>query len=121
MKKYFYRIGHKSEGLWYDKNGNFTGRIHTEEFKFINASELQMPFETKLVNYISVADSLEHLYQWFTKEEILILQKKGFNLEEWIAEDWKFYDFYKHNVINKETSILNNIIYLDYERNKSSK
>jgi len=112
--KLFYRVANHEtqQGLWYDQNGAFTGKIHTDEFNFINASQLQMPFEPELVNYLSVADSLEHLYQWFTKEEIIILQKRGYCLEEWIAEDYKFYELYQHNVINKETSILNNKIIL---------
>lgn len=29
-----------------------------------------------------------------------------------VADDYKFYDLYDHNVINKESSIINNIIIL---------
>lgn len=108
MKRYFYRIGHPTIGLWYSKDGEFTGFIHTEQFNWIGVSVLNMPFEEQLVGWISAADSLDHLYQWFTKEEILALQLKGYVIEEWIATDYKFYELYQHNVINKETSILNN-------------
>jgi hypothetical protein len=106
--KLFYRIGNQSTGLWYNQSGEFTGNIHKDELNWLQAAHLTMPFSEELVNYISVADSLEHLYQWFTKQEIRILQTKGFFIEEWIAEDFKFYDLYKHNVINQKTSILNN-------------
>lgn len=74
MKKLFYRIGiDTEEGLWYTKKGEFTGLIH-RDFKWLKASSLEMPFDTELVGYLSVADSLEHLYQWFTREEIIALQ-----------------------------------------------
>ena len=111
MSKFFYRIGTDStEGLWYNKEGVHTGLIHTE-FKWLGASSLQMPYEPELVGYISVADSLEHLYSWFTRNEILRLQDVGFSILEYIADDFKFYDLYKHNVISKN-SILHNKIKL---------
>ncbi len=68
-----------------------------------------MPFEQELVGYISVADSLEHLYQWFSREEILKLQENGFSILEYIADDYKFYDLYKHNVINQFSELNNKI------------
>lgn len=108
MKRYFYRIGHPTIGLWYAANGEFSGAINTDEFKWLQASCLNMPFEPELVGWISVADSLEHLYQWFSRQELIALQKDGYVIEEWIATDYKFYELYKHNVIKKETSILNN-------------
>lgn len=112
MKKLFYRVGTDSkEGLWYDKEGNFTGLIHTE-FDFCGASSLQMPFEQTLVGYLSVADTLEHLYTWFSRDEILRLQHKGYSIYEYLATDFKFYDMYKHNVINQTTSLITNKIHL---------
>ena len=108
MDKLFYRIGTENfQGLWYDNGGVFTGLIH-KEFSFCNASQLQMPFEKELIGYISVADSLEHLYSWFNKVEIVKLQELGFSILEYLATDYKFYDLYKHNVINQNTSILHN-------------
>lgn len=112
MKKLFYRVGVETkEGLWYDKEGKFTGLIHTE-FNWCNASKLQMPFDNKLIGYLSVADTLEHLYQWFSKQELLKLQDIGFNIYEYISDDYKFYNLYQHNVINQKTSVINNIILL---------
>jgi hypothetical protein len=111
MSKFFYRIGTDStEGLWYNKEGKHTGLIHTE-FSWLGASSLIMPFEPELVGYISVADSLEHLYSWFKKDEILKLQDVGFSILEYISDDYKFYELYKHNVIN-QNSILHNKIKL---------
>lgn len=46
MEKLFYRIGIDNEqGLWYNKKGEFTGLIY-HEFNWMNASQLQMPFDT---------------------------------------------------------------------------
>jgi hypothetical protein len=110
MKKTFYRVGTDStEGLWYNKNGEFTGLIH-DEFKWINASNLIMPFEQELVGYLSVADSLEHLYQWFSKEELIKLKEIGFKIFEYEAINYKFYDLYKHNVICEKTSKIINVL-----------
>lgn len=107
--RYFYRIGtEEGTGLWYSKEGKFTGKIHRPEFSWLSASSLQMPFEQQLVGYLSVADSLEHLYQWFSKANIINLQDLGFTIEEYISNDYKFYDLYKHNIINQKTSKLNN-------------
>jgi len=71
-----------------------------------------MPFEQELVGFLSVADSLEHLYDWFSKEEIIRLQNIGYNVYEYQASEVKYYNLYKHNVICEKTSIINNIIKL---------
>lgn len=109
MNKFFYRISTDStEGLWYNKEGVYTRLIHTQ-FNWLGASSLFMPYEPELVGYLSVADSLEHLYFWFTRDEILKLQEVGFFIYEYIAEDYKFYDLYKHNVINQNSLLHNKI------------
>jgi hypothetical protein len=104
--RYFYRIGNQTTGLWYNKIGNFTGVIHTDAYAWLGASALEMPFDEEIKGFLSVADSLEHLYQWFSKEEILKLQEEGFCIEEWVATTYKYYEPYKHNVICESTSIL---------------
>jgi len=112
MTKLFYRVGTDStEGLWYDKDGNFTGLIHGP-FSFCTNSKLEMPFDHEIVGFLSVADSLEHLYQWFPRKDILKLQTAGFYILEYSATDWKFYESFQHNVINQHTSILTNKLIL---------
>lgn len=112
QKKLFYRVGVETQqGLWYDKNGDFTGLIHTK-FNWCKASQLKMPFDLQLRGYLSVADSLEHLYKWFSREEIIKLQNEGFYIYEYEATDYKFYDLYQHNVINQNTSVITNRIIL---------
>ena len=112
MSKLFYRIGvDNQQGLWYNKSGEFTGLIR-KQYNWLTASVLIMPFEQELVGYLSVADSLEHLYQWFSREEILKLQEDNFLVYEYLASDFKFYNLYNHNVINESTSVLHNKIKL---------
>lgn len=107
MRK-FYRVGtEKQEGLWYDKKGNFTGLIHNK-FNFCLNSKLEMPFDKELIGWLSVADSLDHLYQWFTREDILKLQEEGFCILEYESINFKFYEPFKHNVIDQKTSIITN-------------
>lgn len=103
--KHYYRIGKEGVGLWYDQEGKFTGNIHND-FTWLTASKLEMPFEDELIGFISVADSLQHLYQWFSVAEIKELQEQGFFIEEWASNDVKYYDLYQHNVILKSSSIL---------------
>ena len=106
MEKTFYRVGTATnEGLWYDKKGGFTGLIHNE-FDFCSNSKLEMPFDNDLVGWLSVANSLEHLYTWFTRDDIIKLQDEGFAILEYKAIDYKFYTPFQHNVINEKTSIL---------------
>ncbi len=110
--KLFYRIDSDSlTGLWYNKEGLHTGLIH-KELTWLGASSLTMPFEPELVGYISVTDSLEHLYTWFPKFEILKLQELGFSILEYSSNDVKFYDFYQHNVIHQKNSVLESRIKL---------
>lgn len=110
MEKFFYRVGTlEQEGLWYNKRGEHVGLIHTK-FNFCINSNLEMPFDKELMNYLSVADSLEHLYQWFPKEDIIKLQDHGFSILEYKAVDYKFYDMFQHNVINQHTSELTNVL-----------
>jgi len=106
----FYRVGvDTAEGLWYTPEGEYTGKIH-DEFSWLKASELKMPYDKEVVGYLSVADSIEDLYKWFDKEEIIRLQKLGFKVYEYEATDWKFYEPYQHNLINQKTSKIKNII-----------
>ena len=103
-KRLFYRVGVDSaEGLWYTPQGEFTGKIHNE-YNWLSASKLEMPYDEEVIGYLSVVDNIEQLFQWFTKDEIIKLQKQGFKVFEYEATDWKFYERYQHNLINEKTS-----------------
>lgn len=109
-KRLFYRVGvDTADGLWYTPEGVFTGKIHTE-YNWLGASELEMPYDNEVKGYLSVADSIEHLFKWFTEEEIIRLQELGFSVYEYEATDWKFYEMYQHNLINQQTSVIKRTI-----------
>ena len=82
MSKLYYRIAHEEtqQGLWYDSKGNFTGLIHNE-FNFCMNKNLPMPFDPDLVGWLSATDSLEDLFNWFSKEDIERLENDINNKE----------------------------------------
>jgi hypothetical protein len=102
-KKVFYRVSNKDthQGVWYDINGNFTGLIHNE-FGFCKNNQLLMEYDSTLSGYLSATDSLETLYNWFPKEDILKLQEHGWYIHRYESQDYKFYDRFQHYVINQE-------------------
>lgn len=105
MTKIFYRVSNHEtqQGLWYAQDGNFTGLIHNE-LSFCKNSELKMDFDETLCGWLSAATSMEDLYNWFSHEDILSLQKHGFFIHEFEAVDYWFYDRFQHFVINQATS-----------------
>lgn len=113
MKKVFYRVCNKDtlQGLWYAYNGDFTGLIHNE-FDFCVNKELKMDFDPELVGWLSATDSLETLYNWFSKEDILKLQENNWFIHKFEANDYKFYERFQHLIINQETSSVIKIIKL---------
>ncbi len=104
-KKTFYRVCNEDtgQGLWYDEQGNFTGLIH-DEFSFCKNRNLEMDFDSELVGWLSTTDNLESLYEWFTKEDIIKLQKEGWFIYKYEADEYKFYDKFQHFVINESSS-----------------
>lgn len=103
--KTFYRVcnSETKQGLWYNQSGVFTGLIHNE-FNFCLNSKLEMDFDTELVGYLSATDSLEDLFKWFSKDDILKLQEQNYFIHEYECEDFKFYEKFQHLVINQEKS-----------------
>lgn len=105
--KQFYRISNAEteQGLWYDFEGKFTGLIHNK-FNFCKNNSLPMDFDPALVGYLSAADTLKKLYEWFPIEDILELQKHGYYLHIYETDNYKFYDKFQHNVIKQSESTL---------------
>ncbi len=105
MSKTFYRVCHKEtlQGLWYAYDGDFTGLIHNE-FNFCANKELQMEFDETIVGWLSATDSLESLWKWFTKDDIIKLQQHGWYVHEFEAVDVRFYERFQHLIIKQETS-----------------
>lgn len=109
--KQFYRVCNTltEQGLWYDFNGNFTGLIHNN-FIFCKNNSLKMDFDPELVGWLSATDTLESLYNWFSKEDIIKLQTLGWCIHVYETDDYKFYDKFQHIIINQEKSKLINKI-----------
>lgn len=105
--KRFYRVCNTEtqQGLWYDFTGKFTGFIH-DKFNFYKNTELKMEFDEELVGYLSATDSLDTLYNWFTKEDIIKLQEHGYFIHVYETDDFKFYERFQHQVISQKNSIL---------------
>lgn len=101
MKK-FYRVSNieTNQGLWYNYDGEFTGLIHNE-FSFCKNSTLPMPFDKEICGWLSATDELETLYFWFTKEDIIRLQKHGYYIHEYETDEYK--EHQNHWVIKQES------------------
>jgi len=112
MQKNYYRIAHQNtkQGLWYDDKGKFTGLIHNE-FNFCMNNKLPMPFDEDLVGWLSATDSLEDLFNWFSKEDIAKLEEHGWFITVYKADKVKEYK--NHLVICQQTSIPQEIIYIN--------
>jgi hypothetical protein len=110
--KIFYRIANNvtKQGLWYDYEGKFTGLIHNE-YSFCNASKLPMSFDPTIVGWLSATDKLETLFLWFSKDEIKVLEKSGYELTVYEATDYKEYE--NHWIINQASSIIKVTIPID--------
>lgn len=100
----FYRVGHKDnqQGMWYNRDGSFAGRIHRKYKSFAN-NELQMPYNPEIVGFLSTTDSLETLFMWFPPEDIMAAYKDGYRVMEYEAsdQDIKFNTEFHHWLVNE--------------------
>ena len=79
-------------------DGEFTGLIH-DKFNFCKNHDLPMPYCAECVDYLSATDTIENLYEWFSKEDIKELYKHNYRVVEYESEDYKFFE--NHWLINK--------------------
>lgn len=100
--KTFYRVCdlNSMQGLWYDYNGQFTGLIHNK-FNFCTNSELKMDFDQEIVGWLSAVEELDHLWQWFTKDDVKKLQEHNYNIFQFECDEHKFYERFQHIIINQ--------------------
>ena len=110
--KKFYRVSNldTKQGLWYDMDGNFTGLIHTK-YNFCMNTDLEMPFDTECIDYLSATDDINTLFNWFTVEDISQLRTFGYEIVEYESEDYKFHN--NHWLINKHSLQNEKVIQLD--------
>lgn len=113
--KRFYRIANTKtqQGLWYDFNGKFTGLIHNE-FNFCKNNTLEMPFDEEIIGFLSATDTLENLWDLFTEDDILKLEKYGYYIHIFETDDYKWYDKFQHWVINQKNSKLREVVSLNH-------
>lgn len=119
--KTFYRVSHEKtgQGLWYTADGKFTGLIH-DELSFCLNRSLAMDFDPAIVGYVSVVETLEQLFKWFTREDILRLQELGWFATEYQSADtdYRWYERFSHFVANQATLIKRRTITLEAKGGK---
>lgn len=74
-----------------------------------------MDFDPEIVGWLSATESLDTLYNWFTKDDIKQLQSHGWFIHEFEAIDVKFYERFQHQIIKQDTSKVLRIIDLNEE------
>lgn len=110
--KRFYRVCREFnyQGLWYKPNGEFSGLIHNK-YDFCKSSQLEMPYDPEIVGWLSTTDTLEDLYNWFPKDDILRLQGHGFFIYEYWADVYRPHQ--NHWVVCQDSSIRARCHFLD--------
>lgn len=99
-----YRVGKRGpgDGLWYDQNGEYTGKIHnlTEG----NAGLLPMGkhpiFRSDGHHWVSVTDSIENLGYWFSETDMSELLKQDYEVLRIGVSEYRRFHFetYSHEV-----------------------
>lgn len=109
--KTFYRVCQKDtlQGLWYSQGGTFSGLIHNQ-FSFCKNHKLKMDFDSELVGWVSVVEHLDHLWAWFTKEDVKKLQDHGWFIHSFISSEYRFYERFQHLVMKQNSCKVNEII-----------
>lgn len=105
--KTFFRVCNldTEQGLWYNTDGSFSGLIH-DEFNFCQNKDLVMEFDEDVVGWLSAVEKLDDLWCWFTKGDILKLEKHGWFIAEYETDVYKFYDVFSHYLICQNQSRL---------------
>lgn len=112
MSKYYRVCNIKThQGLWYDYQGVFTGLIHNE-FNFCLNYKLKMDFDPEIIGWLSAVKTIEDLYQWFSKDDIIKLQEFGWYIHEFEANNVKFYEKFQHYIIKQSSSKVIQLIIL---------
>lgn len=111
-KKLFYRVANNKtqQGLWYNFAGGFTGLIH-EKFDFCMNTKLPMPYDKNIVGWLSATDTLEDLFNWFSRDDIEKLEQYGYRITTYEAAEYKFHN--NHWIIKQDSSMLKEFVELE--------
>ncbi len=80
------------EGIWYDKDGN-PKNDGLPAVKCYHAPQFAMPYSSDHCGFISVADSLADLMFWFNPTDIRALERMGYFITLFEAENVKQYEY----------------------------
>lgn len=107
-----YRVGKRiadDQGLWYDKDGNYTGLIHT--VPGAAAAALPMGFDPIFradgQRWISVTDTPAALPNWFSRDDMRVLFPRGYDVMEIEVLRYRrfFFEGFQHEVYSKDDEI----------------
>lgn len=112
MKKTFYRVANSDteQGLWYTFKGEFTGLIHSE-FNFCMNTSLPMPFDKSIVGWLSATETLEELFNWFSRDDIKRLEGHGYFITIYESSEYRYHE--NHWLIDQSSSILLSRLLID--------
>lgn len=104
--KLFRVTGPEGLSLWYDQNGQWTGKIHTLQ----NAAAANLPmdfnpiFKAEGSHWLSCTDELHNLERWFSHDDMIELMKRGYHLLEIEVEAYRrlHFDEFSHEVFRNE-------------------
>lgn len=100
-----FRVGNVTtqQGLWYDRDGKFTGYIH-DKLNFCSNKDLEMPYDEAIKGYMSCTLTLEDLKLWFTPEDIAKLKEHDYYIMEYEATDYK--EHANHYVMKDDSKLV---------------
>lgn len=105
IEKIFFRVHHpKGKGLWYNNNAEFTKEIGKLE---LGCADLETDQNEECAGgFLSCTDSMDSLFDWFGREELLKLKDNGYDICIFKSAEHKFHEKYKHFLFKEEGSLL---------------
>ena len=87
-----YRVEDDSGSLWYNKDGEYTGKIL--EHGVLNALDYAMPHDPAHLGYRCAVGSVKEIGDYLGEIEFITLLRKGYDIVIYEAENYKPYNGY---------------------------
>ena len=90
MTKKIFRVEHPDTNtcLWYNSNGEFINNIKKDnQLSKFTCNQLPMDIDENIKGWFSGTETVQDLFKWFSPEEMLVLQSKGFMLKICVVEE----------------------------------